>query len=248
MTNFDRSNGYVLTGDAALYHEVHISPNTKAPYMILLHGNGEDLHIFDDLIGCLIPHCSLIAVDTRHHGRSSQGMRELSYELFAEDLFALVNELGIDRFLVLGFSDGAITALEFAMRHREHLSAMILVGANISPAGLTFFTRTSLLLLSVVQKTRDLLTRKRRDATRFTDLMLTQPQISCEQLEELSVPALVVHGEFDMIKNSHSALIASSLPQARRVMISGASHFVMKDRPQEFERVILDFLQEIAVK
>jgi len=247
LTNFDCSNGFIRTGDVALYYEIHSSPKKNAPFLILLHGNGENLHIFDDLIKCLIYHCSLITMDTRHHGRSSQGTRDLSYELFAEDLFAVVNELHIGLFMVLGFSDGAITALEFAIRHSERLSAMVLVGANISPAGLSFLTRAGLQLLSLLHNARDLLTRKRRDATRFVDLMLKHPNITCEQLSELTVPALVVHGEFEMIKSSHSALIASSLPQARRVMISGASHFVMKDRPLQFERVIMEFLQEVAV-
>jgi len=246
MTNFDCSSGFIRAGEVALYYERYFSPKKNAPVLILLHGNGEDLHIFDNLIECLIPSYTLITMDTRHHGMSSKGTDPLSYELFAEDLFVLVNELAIGSFLVLGFSDGAITALEFALRHKERLSAMILVGVNISPTGLTFFTGIGLQVLSLLHKTRDLLTRKRRDATRFVELMLKQPDISCEQLSYLSVPALVVHGEHDMVKDSHSALIATSLPHARRVMIPGASHFVMKDRPQEFKHIILEFLQEVA--
>ena len=245
--NFDRSSGYIQTDDAALYYETYPSLKQDAPCLILLHGNGEDLHIFDDFIDCLIPSHSLVAMDTRHHGRSSQGIRELSYVLFAEDLFALVNELKIGSFLVLGFSDGAITALEFALRHKELLTAMILVGGNISPSGLSFFTRAGLLLLSLIHRTRDTLTRVKRDATRLIELMLGQAEITCEQLGDITVPALVIHGEFDMIKQSHSALIASSLPHARRVMIPGASHFVMKDDPREFKRVLLEFLQEVAI-
>jgi pimeloyl-ACP methyl ester carboxylesterase len=75
-------------------------------------------------------------------------------------------------------------------------------------------------------------------------LTLEHPHIEPQQLEKISVPTLVISGEQDVIKDEHSQLITESLANARRVVIAGASHFVMKDAPAEFDRVVLEFLME----
>jgi pimeloyl-ACP methyl ester carboxylesterase len=240
------SNGYVRNGDAALYYEVQPSTQDNAPLLILLHGNGEDMHIFDGHIEPLLPYYTVITIDTRAQGKSSKGERPLSYELFAEDLFTLINKLQIGNFLLLGFSDGGNTALELALKHQERVAAMILVGANLSPEGLTTMTRKGLQLLAAGHSLKDIFSRgntTNRDRE-LVRLMLEHPQIDPQQLEKITVPTLIINGEQDIIKNEHSQLIADSLPNARRVVIPKAGHFVMKDAPREFDRIVFEFLME----
>jgi pimeloyl-ACP methyl ester carboxylesterase len=240
------SNGYVRNDDAALYYEVHQSTQDNAPLLILLHGNGEDMHIFDGHIEPLLPYYTVITMDSRGQGKSSRGTRPFSYSLFAEDLFTLTNKLQIGNFLLLGFSDGGNTALELVLQHQERVGAMILVGANLAPEGMTTMTRKGLQLLMAGQNLKAIFSRKKDDdcGQDLIRLMLEHPHIDPQQLEKVSVPTLVVNGERDIIKNEHSELIASALANARHVVIPGASHFVMKDAPAEFDRVILEFLME----
>jgi pimeloyl-ACP methyl ester carboxylesterase len=240
------SNGYVRNDDAALYYEVHQSAQENAPLLILLHGNGEDMHIFDDHIEPLLPYYSVITMDSRGQGKSSRGTRPLSYSLFAEDLFALTNKLQIGNFLLLGFSDGGNTALELVLQHQERVAAMILVGANLVPEGMTTMTRKGLQLLMAGHNLKGIFSRK-HDGNRGQELirlMLEHPHIDPQQLEKVSVPTLVINGERDIIKGDHSKLIANALANARHAVIPGASHFVMKDAPAEFDRIILEFLME----
>jgi pimeloyl-ACP methyl ester carboxylesterase len=228
----------------ALYYEVHPSTREGTPILICLHGNGEDMRIFDGHLAPLLAHYTVITLDSRAQGKSSAGERPLSYELFAEDLFTLINKLQIGNILLLGFSDGGNTALEFALKHQERVCAMILVGANLSPEGLTTATRKGLQLLAIGSGLKDLLSHGKRRKRELVRLMLEHPHIEPQQLEKISVPTLVVNGERDVIKDEHSELIATSLPNARRVVIPGASHFVMQDAPEEFDRIILEFLME----
>lgn len=246
MPKINWSNGYVRNDDAALYYEVHPGAQDNAPLLILLHGNGEDMHIFDGHIEPLLPYYTVITMDTRAQGKSSKGTRPLSYELFADDLFTLINKLQIGNFLLLGFSDGGNTALELALKHQERVAAMILVGANLSPDGLTTMTRKGLQLLAAGRGLKDIFSRG-GEANRDRDLvrlMLEHPHIDPPQLEKVTIPTLVISGEKDIIKAEHSQLIADSLPNARHVVMAGAGHFVMKDAPQEFDRVIFEFLME----
>jgi pimeloyl-ACP methyl ester carboxylesterase len=238
------SNGYIRNDDAALYYEVHQSPQENTPLLILLHGNGEDMHIFDEHIEPLLPYYTIITMDTRAQGKSSKGDRPLSYELFADDLFTLVNKLQIGNFLLLGFSDGANVALEFVLRHQERVAAMILVGANLSPGGLTAMTRKALQLLLAAKALKALFSKREDESRKLVRLMLEHPSIDPVCLEKITVPTLVISGEKDVVRDEHSRLIAASLPNARHVVIPGTGHFVMKDAPTKFDRAVYEFLME----
>jgi pimeloyl-ACP methyl ester carboxylesterase len=238
------SNGYIRNDDAALYYEVHQSVQESAPLLILLHGNSEDMHIFDEHIESLLPYYTIITMDTRAQGKSSKGDRPLSYELFADDLFTLINKLQIGNFLLLGFSDGGNTALELVLKHQERVAAMILVGANLSPDGLTAVTRKALQLLAAGKGIKGVFSKKGSRDRELVRLMLEHPHIDPQRLEKITVPTLIINGERDIIRDEHSKLIAASLPNARRVVIPGVGHFVMKDAPAEFDRIIFEFLME----
>jgi pimeloyl-ACP methyl ester carboxylesterase len=244
VPKIDWSNGYVRNEDAALYYEVHQSTQENAPLLILLHGNGEDMHIFDKHIGPLLPYYTVITMDSRAQGKSSKGERPFSYALFADDLFTLINKLQIGNFLLLGFSDGGNTALELALKHQERVAAMILIGANLSPDGLTAMTRKGLQLLAAGRSLKGIFSRNGKGSRELIRLMLEHPHIEPHQLEKITVPTLVINGEQDIVKDEHSELIANSLPNARRVVIPKAGHFVMKDAPEEFDRIVFEFLME----
>jgi pimeloyl-ACP methyl ester carboxylesterase len=68
----------------------------------------------------------LITPDQRGAGRSVFG-GELSWELLADDLAALLDHLGLERAVVGGSSGGSATALAFALRHPERVQALVLV-------------------------------------------------------------------------------------------------------------------------
>ena len=74
-------------------------------------------------------------------------------------------------------------------------------------------------------------------------LMVTQPHITPGQLAELPIPTLVVAGERDMIRESHTRLIAASIPGAELCILPG-SHFVAAEHPTAFNRAVLEFLSK----
>jgi pimeloyl-ACP methyl ester carboxylesterase len=244
VTGISWENGYIRNDDAALYYEVHQSQQPNTPLLFLLHGNYEDMHIFDGHIEPLLPYYTVITVDTRGQGKSSRGDRPLSYELFAEDLFTLVNKLQIGTFLVLGFSDGANTALQLALMHQERIAAMVLVGGNLNPDGLHPMFRKSLGLQAAAAGLKGIMKRDERSRKELIDLMLKEPSIDLERLKTITVPTLIINGEKDCVADSHSALIAETLPEARRAVIRGANHYVISEAPEEFDRLVLEFLLE----
>ena len=56
-------------------------------------------------------------------------MDDLSFEAFVTDLEAVADHLGLERFPLLGISQGAAVSIEYAVRHPERVSALILFGS-----------------------------------------------------------------------------------------------------------------------
>ena len=74
-------------------------------------------------------------------------------------------------------------------------------------------------------------------------LMVTQPNINPTELNKIKVPALVIVGTDDMIKQSHSRLIAESIPNCKFSVIEG-DHFIAGKSYKKFNEEILKFLKE----
>jgi proline iminopeptidase len=84
--------------------------------------------------------------DPRGSGRSERPARveEIDVGRLVEDLEALREHLGIGRFALLGHSHGGFTAMNYALRHPDCLSHLILVGPSIGPEELRADTEQSL--------------------------------------------------------------------------------------------------------
>ena len=77
-------------------------------------------------MGALANHFHVIAPDTRGGGRTAHsGSEEVSFDLLADDVVALIDALGLERPLITGFSEGAITATVVAIRNPEAIRAVV---------------------------------------------------------------------------------------------------------------------------
>ena len=97
--------------------------------LIMLHGNGEDHTIFDEAVALLSKHFTVYAIDSRDHGQSDK-VDELHYDDMAEDIRIFIEELGLEKPILYGFSDGGIIGLLLAIKYPELLSKVIGSGVN----------------------------------------------------------------------------------------------------------------------
>lgn len=79
----------------------------------------------------------LVRYDSRGCGLSDWDVPEISFETFVSDLETAVDAAGLDRFPLLGISQGASVSIEYAVRHPERVSHLILFGGY--PAGWRHF-------------------------------------------------------------------------------------------------------------
>lgn len=211
--------------------------------LVLLHGNGEDVSYFEHQVAYFAKKYRVIAVDTRGHGQSPRGTAPFTFDTFAWDLKNFLDQLGLDKVHLLGFSDGGNIAVTFALKYQQYLRSLILDGADLHPRGVKRRIQIPIILTYHILRLRSRsdpsLTRKRE----LYDLMVNQPDIPPERLSAVTIPTLVIAGTNDMITGRHTRLIHESIPDSRLVILPG-DHFIAAKNSGAFNRAVEQFLQE----
>ena len=233
------SGNEVMPMDIRLYYR---EKGSGEP-LILLHGNGEDGSYFESQIEQFSGKYRVIALDTRGHGRSPRGIAPFTIAQFSCDLFDFMTEQGVPTAVILGFSDGANIAMEFALKHPDMVSALILNGGNLDPNGVK---RSAQLPIEIGYRIASRFAAKSPDAKKNAEmlgLMVNEPNIKPAELARITAPTLVICGTNDMIKRPHTELIARSIPNTRLVFIKG-DHFIANRRPTAFNEAVEAFLRD----
>jgi pimeloyl-ACP methyl ester carboxylesterase len=96
--------------------------------LVLLHGGGNEAHLWDDFAPVVADHYRVLAVDQRGHGDSDwDPQARYEPDSMADDLEQVLAAFGIDRFVLVGFSMGGRAGMIFAGRHPERLAGLVLV-------------------------------------------------------------------------------------------------------------------------
>ena len=198
---------FIRVNGVELYYEM----KGEGRPLIMLHGNREDHSIFDSAAEVLKKHYRIILLDSRCHGQSEDA-KELNYNLLSDDLICFVQELGLDRPIVFGFSDGAIATLYAAAKLPKLFSSIIVAGANSHPKGLKRYVYRGL-------KLKVLFSRDKYDY-----LMLNGPMLKKSDLERITIPTLVLAGENDVVKAKDTKFIAASIPNSKLLILPDEDH------------------------
>lgn len=212
--------------------------------LVLLHGNGEDGSYFVHQIDHFQSRYRVLALDTRGHGQSPRGSAPFTIRQFALDLYAFLRAHELPSAVLLGFSDGANIAMQFALDHPEMVRALILNGGNLDPSGVRRLTQLPIELGYRVAKRFAGRSADARKNAELLGLMVNEPHLKPSDLARLSMPALVICGTKDMIRESHTRMIADSLPHASLAILPG-DHFLANRHPAAFNQAVDDFLKTI---
>lgn len=211
--------------------------------LILLHGNGENHEYFEHQIACFSKTRRVLALDTRGHGRTPRGSAPFTIGQFAEDLKSFMEEQGIEQADILGFSDGGNIAMVFAMKYPQCVRNLILNGANLDARGVKASVQIPITIgfwLTGLFAARSPKAKLHRE---LLGLMVHDPNLRPEELQKISARTLVIAGTRDMIKRSHTELIARSIAGAELVFLEG-DHFIVNKRPEAFNEVVGRFLEK----
>ena len=236
-----RAGHTVALNGIKLYYETY----GQGEPLLLLHGNGQSIGAMSNQIPELAKHYQVIAVDTRAQGQSTNGKQPLTYDLFADDMSALLTALHMPAAHVVGWSDGGNTGLSLALHHPQQVKKLVTMGANLWADTLAVTAAT----LTEVNKDIRLATlvgpfnKRVRQMRPLLVLLRDYPRLKATDLAGIAAPTLVLAGEKDLIQDAHTRLIASNLPHGQLRIFPGLTHYAPREDPAAFNAAVLGFLQ-----
>ena len=191
----------------------------------------------------------VILIDSRGHGRSTCDGRRFSYELMAGDVLAVMDALAIDRAAILGWSDGACTALILGHWHRQRVDGVLFFACNMDPSGARPFVPTIVVDRCFARHRQDYaaLSATPDNFDAFVDavgtMQRTEPNYTAEQLRSIAVPVTVLHAQGDeFITPEHARYLADTIPNANLINLPGVTHFAPLQRRAQFNAAMLQIL------
>jgi pimeloyl-ACP methyl ester carboxylesterase len=244
-------SGLISVNDARLFYAQYGRRQGHMPHVLLLHGGMGSSDYWGHLIAALAPAHAVTALDTRGHGRSPfVPGTPYTYKLLADDAAAALAALGVPSAAVVGWSDGAIAALQMAVSHPSRVARVFAFGGNITPGGYKPNGSSAPVFAAYVRRCRAEYAKLAPDPEQWPALLRamgpmwrTDPGMARPLLAALRVPVTVADGEHDeIIKREHTEMMARLIPGASLRILPECSHFAMLQKPDDFNRAVIEFL------
>lgn len=240
------SKGYIDLPTTRIWHAVYGS----GPTVVLLHGGLGHGEVWGNQINHLAKTHTVITIDSRGHGRSTEPTDGYSYAKMAEDVKAVLTKLGVAPAPIIGWSDGGIIGLELAMAHPGVMSKGFLFGANYDLSGLKdgidkdpVFSNYIGLMAEDYKKLSTTPDKFDAFVGNISKMWYSEPSYTTDQLAKIATPVVITDGAYDeAIRQEHTAAMAKAIPGAKLLVMKDVSHFAMWQDPAQFNAAIDAFL------
>lgn len=243
------STGTVEVKGAQIYYATY-GVETGEP-VVLLHGGLGNSDHFAFQMPALVDKFRVIVVDSRGQGRSTLSKAKLSYHAMADDVIAVLDKLAIEKAALVGWSDGGEIALDLAIHQPARVTKLFVVGANYDANGSKprggSSTPTFQAYAAKCKADHAKLSSKPRSYDAVIDALLpvwrNPAGFTKAQLKAISVPAAITLGDHDeIIVLDQVKEMGKLIPKGKSIVFENASHFVMWQDPESFNRALVAFL------
>jgi pimeloyl-ACP methyl ester carboxylesterase len=233
---------------------------------VLAHGGGGSHLSWWQQVPVLSQHFRCVTFDHRGFGSSRDLSEGPGADAFIEDLRQLLDHLGIERTALVSQSMGGWTSLGFASKYPQRVTALALCDTTggiddpeVAREMKSLSQATQGRLAIVLRRAYSTDFPKREPARCFLYqqisglnvnvpqnllMKLTAMRHPAEPLVEKHIPVMLLVGEEDvLIPPQTMELMARRITHARFVKVPGAGHSVYFERPDEFNRIVMEFLR-----
>lgn len=253
----------------------YYSVSGNGPAVVLIHHLAGNTKSWFNQIPYLSQDYQVIAYDLRGHGRSAESNQAFTMDNLAEDLFLLLRELGISKCSVIGHSIGGMIAPLFALKHGSMVNSLIIIAGASQPLAQDKLASYGTMREIARTKGMEALAEYRRanghippkiandrmlwehfknlyketsiqGYIRMSEALATMPNLT-SKLRELHCPILGVVGDLDPVFMEMMKILSENTEVSLRIM-HDSGHFVMMEDPDEFNKIITNFLKTYNLK
>ena len=219
--------------------EVHCLKTGSGPPVVMLHGGASDSRDWLETMEALEHSYTVYAIDMLGYGLSDRSKPGYYLTDFVDFTLGFIREMGLESFALVGHSLGGRICLDIALKHPELVQRLVL----IDTAGFTRLAFWGRSLGAIIWAARE----AARIPQPFPKFLMNDGEdrdwLCVDQLPKLSMPTLVVWNSRDPYYPVAGARKASELiPQARLEVFRGYGHAPHVKRREQFNSVLLDFL------
>jgi pimeloyl-ACP methyl ester carboxylesterase len=222
------SGKYANVNGLKMYYEIH----GEGFPLVLIHGGGSTIGTtFGRILPALSKTHKVIAVEMQAHGHTADINRPLSFEQDADDIAELLKQLNIKTADIFGFSNGASTTLEIAIRHPQLVNKIIVASTMYKKAGAQPWFWDMMANATFEQMPqpykdaylkinpdKDALHRMyERDVTRMQNFK----DIKEEDIKSIKAPALIICGNNDVVLPEHAVEMFRQMQKATVTILPG---------------------------
>lgn len=267
------TTGYLNMGSGKIYYEMAGEGKT----LVLVHAGFVDNRMWNDQWDDFSKHFRVIRYDMQGFGKSDPAQGPVSRR---EELYQLLQHLGVDQAAFVGCSLGGETIIDFALEHPEMVTALIPVSTVPGGFEMQGAPPPELLEMIAAMQQGDLKRASELQIRLWIDGGFRQPEQvnpsvrqraaemnwlpitnrtsaiadsepvnplnppAVERLHEIRVPALVIAGALDHPELLRAAdVMAGAISGAHKVILPDAAHLPNMEKPEAFNRAVLDFLR-----
>lgn len=250
---------FVATNGINLYYEVH----GQGPVVVLAHPGGGNHLSWWQQVPTLAQAYTCLTFDHRGHGATRDLPDDPGAAAYAEDLVGLLDHLGIQQAAIVGQSMGGWTAVGFAEVYPDRVSALVLANSTGGIRDLELDEHLNLVKTWHPRQiwagayAKDFVHRSPAHAFLYQQITawnIHRPVNLGAQLDlvhhiepivERQIPTLFLTSDEDvLIPPRLVERVARQIPHALCVKIPGAGHSAYFEKPVEFNRIVLEFLQQ----
>lgn len=248
------------------------------PCVVLCHGYTGNHQSWMHQIPVLSQKYQVVAVDHRGHGSTDAPSSADAYSIpiFASDVSAMLNHLGINKCCIVGHSLGGFIALHLVLEYPHLVSSLVLVDTSSAGFYIPGYAELGEKLNEIACQegmeaafeynaehnptarkrfekypgAREISKRRMLetsvDGYVYTRQAMSKREDLTPRLGEISVPTVVVVGEDDTPFRQPSEVMAKGIPGARLHVVPRATHNPHEDEPEVFNELLLEFLAEVV--
>jgi pimeloyl-ACP methyl ester carboxylesterase len=221
-----------------------------------LHGGLGTVEDFASQTPELAKHFKVIAFERPGHGHTADTAEPFSFDTMAAYTADFIEALKLGPTNLVGWSDGAITALLAGISRPDLVKRLVCVSGlfNANSQSSEDLKRIRSLTPESFRKIMPTLVRRYDEISpdgpthfpvvleKTERLWLNEPKIAKEELAKISAPTLVMVGDRDSISIEHTLELFRSIKGAQLCVIPGTTHFLMSEKPDIVNKATLGFL------
>jgi pimeloyl-ACP methyl ester carboxylesterase len=213
-----------------MYYEVH-GRGGAAP-LVLLHGGGSTIEsTYGRVLPWLARHRQVIAIEEQAHGRTTDRDQPERFESSADDVAALLDQLGVPRVDVMGFSNGGSVALQLAIRHPGVVRRLVFASSMTKRAGAApafWDSIANARFEDMPQPLKDAFLRVNPDPAKLRNMyerdverMRSFVDVPDAAVLGVAIPVLILAGDRDVPTLEHTIELVRQMRRARLAILPG---------------------------